>query len=162
VDTNIEDEEEEEGGRIGETAPGDPAQQVFAYFARCKGISDYQPSRKDQSALKAMLTDGYSLQEILDWIDLAFTQPKKPQHFTFVHILARQSRLAMDTRPPQRSDLPDAGSASHPNQPDGGSQTITTDDIQAALDIYKSTGREVNTDVLAFCACWPDAVTPLP
>ena len=148
--TNLKEEEEEEGGRIGETAPGDPAQQVFAYFARCKGISDYQPSRKDQSALKAMLTDGYSLQEILDWIDLAFAQPKKPQHFTFVHILARQSRLAMDNRPPQRSDLPDAGrSDPHPNQPDGGSQTVATGEIEAALGIYQSTGREVNTDVLA-------------
>ena len=198
------EEEEEEGGRFGQTRPSAPidiAAKVFACFAAHQGNPDYSPIPKERAALQKMLDAGYIFEEIAAWIDEAFSRPNQPRYFTFVSILAfeayetTQSRLPETCQPEARNQeslpqsnpthacqpearkeaeartypeirpQPEARIQDHrpqreqqPCQPEARTQPEArsqeslpqeTMDIETALDIYQSTGREVSPDVLA-------------
>jgi hypothetical protein len=153
--TNLE-EEEDRGGRIDNFVI---FSEIFAYFAECKHDPGYQPSEKERAALEKMLSDGYSQQEILEWIDYAFSRTTKPRHFTFVAILAREQA---ETLPPQPRSQPESGqqpeARSQPesglqpeaqSQPGTRSEAESQPDIHEAIVICQSTEREVTPDILA-------------
>ena len=141
VPTNLEEEEERGGGIDSPQHSGnDLAEQVFAYFASCKNDPYYQPSAKERAALESLLANGYTLEEILDWVDYAFARLSKPHHFTFVAILARNTRSTPEgrTQPATRT------------QPDDAPVQEGCDlAIEPVLAIYRSTGRELTPDILA-------------
>jgi hypothetical protein len=94
-----------------------------------------------------MLSDGYSQQEILEWIDYAFSRTTKPRHFTFVAILAREQA---ETLPPQPRTHPESGQQPEARtQPETRSEAESQPDIHEAIAICQSTGREVTPDILA-------------
>ncbi len=140
-------------------APDDIPGHVFGRFAAQLGC-DYLPSKKDRQALDQMLADGYSLKDIFVAIDFAFSRPKKPQHFTFVAILAqsnsRQSEnLQPDSRQPEirqsETCQPEPRQPETRQEPAPSSAKILViePELTRAIEVYRGAGRDISPDILA-------------
>jgi hypothetical protein len=151
VRTNIIDEEDEEEER---TAQID---QVFTYFAQRKGDLEYHPTSKEQSALKKLLNDGYTLEQIIAGIEVAFARPSRPRHFTHCAAIARdlvrlqQESRTLETRLQPEIHQPDA--LDRTDQIPADTFAVPFEVIETALaravDVYRSAGREITGDLLA-------------
>jgi hypothetical protein len=155
--TNIIDEEDEEEEC---TAQID---QVFTYFAHRKGDPQYHPTSKENSALDKLLTEGFTIEQIIAGIDAAFSRPSRPRYFTHCAAIARdlvhsqQESRTMETR----TQLASAGSP-ETHEPDALERTdqlpaetlpdpveVIETALARAVDVYRSTGREITGDLLA-------------
>ena len=92
---DIEDEDDEEG-----TAA--LVKGVFSYFAWRKGEPDYHPTIKEQIALKKLARDGFTYEQIIAGIEVAFVRPSRPRYFTHCAAITRDLiRLQQETRTPE-------------------------------------------------------------
>ena len=167
VPTNIVDDEDEEEGTAA------LVERVFAYFAEGKGGSDYHPTVKEQVALKKLLADGFTFEQIIAGIDVAFARPSRPKHFTHCAAIARDlARLQQDSRMPETRTRPANAGSPETREPETLEATPKAPDqlsaetpIQAqlepvpveviethlarAIEVYRSAGREITGDLLA-------------
>jgi len=162
-----DDDEDDEEERI--------SSHVFKYFAVCKQVSDYTPTEKERQALRQLLKDGFSLAQILNAIDTAFTRTI-PKYFTLCARVAREKARSSghpasetqiqeacsqaESRTPEASSGPQASylpgqPVTSPN-PEPGSQEISqtqpnatlNQDLVRAISAYEGGGREVSVDVV--------------
>lgn len=151
VPTNIVDDEDEE-----EDAAA-LVERVFAYFAERKGGLDYHPTVKEQVALKKLLADSFTFEQIIAGIDAAFARPSRPKHFTHCAAIARdlvrlqqesrmpETRKQPETREPEALEETDQQPAEAPATP---VEVIETH-LARAVEVYRSAGREITGDLLA-------------
>jgi hypothetical protein len=149
--TNIIDEDDEEEER---TAQID---QVFTYFAQRKGDPQYNPTNKEQGALQKLLTDGFTIEQIIAGIEVAFSRPSRPRHFTHCAAIARdlvrlqQESRTLETRTQPETLEPEA--LERTDQPPAETLTAPVEIIETALaravGVYRSAGREITGDLLA-------------
>ncbi|MFM8320223.1 MAG: hypothetical protein ACKOC5_04835 [Chloroflexota bacterium] len=160
----LEDEDDEEEG-----APA-LAKQIFAHFTARKGDPDYQPSPKEQSALRKLLAEGFSLELILAGIDHAFDRPNKPRFFTHCAAITRDlARHQQENPEPETRTQPEARvdaaltpaeeSRHDGRQSEGGIGTpagqarseaplIIDAHLVRAVDVYRSADRDITADLL--------------
>jgi hypothetical protein len=157
VRTNIIDEEDEEEER---TAQID---QVFTYFAQSKGDLQYHPTSKELGALDKLLTDGFTIKQIIVGIDAAFSRPSRPRHFTHCAAIARdlvhsqQESRTMETRTRLANACqPEAHQPEALERTDQLLADTLPDPVEVietalarAVDVYRSAGREITGDLLA-------------
>jgi hypothetical protein len=151
VRTNIIDEEDEEEDS---TALGEG---VFAYFAKRKGSSDYQPTVKEQAALEKLLADGFTFEQIIAGIDAAFSRPSRPRHFTHCAAIARdlvrlqQESRTLETRTQPETLEPEAleKTDQFPAETSPAPVDVIETALARAVDVYRSAGREITGDLLA-------------
>lgn len=146
---SYEDEEEEET---------DLRARIFAHFAQRKGEPDYQPSAKEIAALDKLLADGFTFAQIIAGIDQAFQRSSLPRHYTHCAAITRDlARSQQETRSPeirnqpearQPEALPRAGELNESAGVNGRAEVIETS-LSRAVDLYKNTGREISSDLLA-------------
>ncbi len=151
-----EDEEEEEV-----EAPAVLVERVFAYFAECKGTSDYHPTVKEQAALEKLLADGFTFEQIVAGIDTACTRSDQPRYFTHCAAIARDLvRFQQESRKPEarsaNADLPEARKPEtlektdqSPAQTPSVPVEIIETHLARAVEVYRSAGREISGDLLA-------------
>jgi hypothetical protein len=143
----LEDEEEEEEETTG------IAGKIFAYFADRKGEADYHPTPKEQAALNKLFADGFTDDQIIAGIDEAFAHLSKPRHFTHCAAIARDIvRYQQETPLPEPRTQPETQAAAALQEPEmsGGETPLVIDaDLTRAGEVYRSTGRQVTSDLLA-------------
>ncbi len=145
--TNIEVKDSADGEDNGSAAAPQSPEEIFAFFAQCKGTANYTPSQKEITALDALLLDGFSSEQIIQAIKIAFSRPSKPRYFTLCANIARD--LARNPQPETREM--DARQSVIPSQPEAREpEACQVDpDLAQAAEIYASTGRKITEDVLA-------------
>ena len=155
VPTNIVDDEDEEEGTAA------LVERVFAYFAEGKGGSDYHPTVKEQVALKKLLADGFTFEQIIAGIDAAFARPSRPKHFTHCAAIARDlARLQQESRTPETRIQPEPREPEaleatlkapdqQPAEPPAAPVEVIETQLARAIEVYRSAGREITGDLLA-------------
>jgi hypothetical protein len=125
---------------------------IFSYFARRKGNLDFHPTIKEQIALEKLIRDGFTYEQIVAGIETAFIRPSRPRYFTHCAAIIRDLvRFQRESRTPE-TRLPEAR---EPEAPEGMDQLgiFTAGIIEAhllrAVEVYRSSGREITSDVLA-------------
>jgi hypothetical protein len=127
-------------------------QQVFTYFARRKGLRDYHPTIKEQIALEKLLRDGFTLEQIIAGIDLAFVRPSRPRYFTHCAAISRDLvRFQQETRigEAHQQESPQPEALGRTDQAASPGIEVIEPYLENAVEIYRSTGRTINTDLLA-------------
>jgi hypothetical protein len=130
----IDDEDGEEGT---------PAliDRVFTYFAKRKGDPDYHPTHKEQVALEKLISDGFTFTQIVAGIETAFFRPSRPRYFTHCAAITRDLvRIQQESRTPEALE--------NPNHPVAASEEVIEESLVRAIEVYRSSGREINHDLL--------------
>jgi len=126
--------------------------RVFSYFARRKGDLDFHPTIKEQIALEKLISDGFAFEQIAAGIEEAFIRPSRPRYFTHCAAITRdlirfqQESRPQETRQPE-TQKPEALEGS--DQPEGFTAGIIESHLVRAVDVYRSSGREITNDLLA-------------
>jgi hypothetical protein len=143
---NINSRTEEEGEEV--LVPF--FQEIFPYFARKKGDLQYHPTIKEQIALEKLVRDGYSLEQIITGIDIAFIRPSRPRYFTLCAAIVRDMVLLQ-----QEIRKPDAGqehgkpeALRDTDQQQGAQGEVIEAELAEAIKVYRSSGREISDDLL--------------
>lgn len=148
----LEDEEEEEGG------PPTPDARILAYFAAHRGDPGYQPTTKELAALRKLLADGFTYEQVIAGIDEAFARPAKPRYFTHCAAIARdlarrqQELQSPETRTqpePQISEALTPAEESHDIAQPGEPMLVIETHLARAAEVYASADRELSPDLLA-------------
>ena len=141
----IDDEDDEEGTTA-------LVERVFSYFAKRKGDPNFHPTIKEQIALEKLIRDGFSFEQIMAGIDVAFIRPSRPRYFTHCAAITRDLvRLQQESRKPETCQT----KARQPETLEGSDQLQDLDtmviesDLVRAVDVYRNSGREVTSDLLA-------------
>jgi hypothetical protein len=127
-------------------------QQVFAYYARRKGVHDYHPTIKEQVALEKLIQDGFSLEQIIAGIEVAFIRPSHPRYFTHCAVISRDLvRFQQETRTgdARQPESPQPEALSRTSQPESTPIELNEPRLAHALEVYRSTGRVISADLLA-------------
>lgn len=148
----LEDEEEEEGG------PPSPDARILNYFAARRGDPEYQPTAKERIALRKLLADGFSYEQVIAGIDEAFTRPAKPRYFTHCAAIARDlARRQQELQLPETRTQPETQTlealipaeespeAARPGEP----PLVIETHLARAAEVYASADRELTSDLLA-------------
>jgi hypothetical protein len=141
----INDEDDEEG-----TASF--IQRVFSYFARRKGDLDYHPTIKEQIALEKLFRDGFSFEQMIAGIDVAFIRPSRPRYFTHCAAITRDLiRFQQETRTAEASQpgIRKPENLTPSDQLECSTVEVIESHLAHAVDVYRSSGRDINGDLLA-------------
>jgi hypothetical protein len=126
--------------------------QVFAYFASRKGVRYFHPTIKEQVALEKLIREGFSLEQIMAGIEVAFIRPTRPRYFTHCAAIARdlihfqQETRSRDTRQPESREPEALGRTDQRENPD---VEVVEPYLAHAVAVYRSSGRAINADLLA-------------
>ena len=156
----LEDEEEEE-------EEGAPTLQkrVFSHFSIRKGDPDYQPTAKEQTALRRLVADGFGVEQILAGIETTFDRPHKPRFFTHCAAITRdlarrqqesptpETRTQPEARPvaltPAEMSQSEAVQEEIPaDEPPGEPPLVIDAHLARAVEVYRSADRDVTPDLL--------------
>jgi hypothetical protein len=119
--------------------------RALSYFAECKGAPDYRPSAKEWRAAELLAQEGFTFEQIQAGIDAAFSRTPKPRHFTHCASITRDlARIEPEVSQPE-ARLPETGLGAARNTPE---ESVIPAELARACQIYTSTGRELNDDVL--------------
>jgi hypothetical protein len=127
-------------------------QHVFSYFARCKGDADYHPSIKEQVALDKLIQDGFRLEQMIAGIDVAFIRPSRPRYYTHCAAITRDLiRFQQETRIGDacQPESPQPEAPNRIDQPAAQEKVAVETQLVHAVEIYRSSGRKINNDLLA-------------
>jgi len=131
----IDDEDDEEGTPTRN-------ERVLTYFAKRKGDPDYHPTQKEQAALDKLINDGFTYAQIASGIEAAFARPSQPKYFTHCAAITRDLvRFKQESRTPEALE--------NPEHPIAATEEIIEADLVRAVEVYRSSGREINPDLLA-------------
>ncbi|MFZ0534501.1 MAG: hypothetical protein WAM09_15090 [Anaerolineales bacterium] len=140
----IDDEDDEEAY----TALVD---RVFSYFAERKGDPDYYATLKEQEALEKLIRDGFTFEHIVAGIEAAFTRPSRPKYFTHCAAITRDLvRLQQEyrTRETRQPETRASEALEQTDQLLGSSVKILETHLARAVEVYRSSGREITNDLL--------------
>jgi hypothetical protein len=125
--------------------------RIFAYFAKRKADPDYHPTIKEQIALEKLIKDGFTYEHIVAGIEVAFIRPFRPRYFTHCAAITRdlihlqeETRMAT-TRQPEKKE-PEA--LRQMDLVDGKSGEVIEPHLESAVEVYRSSGREITHDLL--------------
>ena len=126
-------------------------ESIFSYFARRKGSPDYHPTLKEQAALEKLLGDGFTFEQIVEGIEVAFARLSSPRYFTHCAAITRdlvrlQASRKKGTRQPETRE-PEA--LEDTDKPPAATSEVVETQLVRAIDVYRSTGREITGDLLA-------------
>jgi sigma54-dependent transcription regulator len=83
--------------------------RFFSHFSARKGDPDYQPTSKELAALRKLVADGFSLEQIIAGIETAFERPNKPRFFTHCAAITRDlARCQQENPTPETRNQPEA------------------------------------------------------
>jgi len=126
--------------------------RIFSYFAMRKGDPDYHPTVKEQNALERLIKDGFTFEHIVAGIEVAFIRPFRPRYFTHCAAITRdlihlqQETRKLTTRQPE---IKQPESLREMDLVDGKSAEVIEPHLELAVDVYRSSGREITHDLLA-------------
>ena len=126
--------------------------RVFSYFAQRKVDPDYHPTIKEQIALEKLIRDGFTFEQIIAGIDVAFIRPSRPRYFTHCAAITRDLvRLQQDSRTPvtRQPENHEPEALQESLQPEFVPAEVIETPLARAVEVYRSCGREINNDLLA-------------
>jgi hypothetical protein len=141
----LDDEDDEEGTNA-------LAELVFSYFANRIDDPDYTPSHKEQIALEKLIRDGFTFEQIVRGIEAAFARPSRPKYFTHCAAITRdmvQSQQESRTPKTRQPETRDSEALEETDQPFVPTVEVIENYLVPAVEVYRSTGREVTVDLLA-------------
>jgi hypothetical protein len=125
--------------------------RVFSYFAKRKGDPDYHPTIKEQIALEKLISDGFTFENIVAGIEVAFIRPYRPRYFTHCAAITRDLiRLQQESRTPEicQPQTREPEALEVPDQKEDLRPEILEPHLVRAVEVYRSSGREITNDVL--------------
>jgi hypothetical protein len=126
--------------------------RIFSYFAMRKGDPDYHPTIKEQIALEKLVNDGFTFEQIVAGIEVAFIRPFRPRYFTHCAAITRdlihlqQETRKFRTRQPEKNE-PEA--LREMDLVEGKSAEVIEPHLELAVQVYRSSGRDISHDLLA-------------
>ena len=141
----IDDEDEEE-----DTAS--LVERVISFFAECKGDPDYNPALKEQIALEKLISDGFTFNQIVAGIEAAFARPSRPKYFTHCAAITRDMvRSQQESRTPKtrQPETRESEALKEMDQPCISSVEGIDPQLAPAVEVYRSSGRDITNDLLA-------------
>jgi len=141
----LEDEEEEEGPTLDA--------RILEHFAARRGDPAYQPTAKERTALRKLLADGFSYEQVIAGIDEAFARPAKPRYFTHCAAIARDlARRQQELQSPETRTQPETQTleALPPAEESHGKLPLVIEThLARAVETYANADRELTPDLLA-------------
>jgi len=141
----IDDEDDEEDTTI-------LVERVFSYFAELKGDPDYFPTLKEQIALEKLIRDGFTFKNIVAGIKAAFDRPSRPKYFTHCAAITRDLvRSKQESRTPntRQPEIRESEALKEMDQLCVSTFEVIDPQLAPAVDVYRSSGREITNDLLA-------------
>ena len=142
----IEDEDDEEEGTTA------LIERIFSYFAKRKGDPNFHPTIKEQIALEKLIRDGFSIEQIMTGIDVAFLRPSRPRYFTHCAAITRDLiRFQQESRIPEtfQPKTRQTEALERTDHPEGFSSRVIESPLVRAVEVYRNSGRDITSDLLA-------------